>query len=206
MALIKCPECGNKVSTSAETCPHCGYPIKEWMQKFLNKTEAQPVAEEKPSKKEKGEYIIVPRSNARKFHVYVYLISIFCLLVGGGFIALGAWLISEVPLGGVLMVIVGAGIATFSLYDLVYITVLRIINSKIKEPLAKYDEEAGQFTFVDLKKRKYVFKKEDYFVLKNAFFNVGELVLGTPTGKTKLGFTNKRIEAIHQDLKRLKGM
>ncbi len=29
MALIKCPECGKEVSTAAETCPHCGYPIKK---------------------------------------------------------------------------------------------------------------------------------------------------------------------------------
>lgn len=27
MALIKCPECGKEVSTSADACPHCGYPI-----------------------------------------------------------------------------------------------------------------------------------------------------------------------------------
>ena len=29
MALIKCPECGQDVSTHAITCPHCGYPFKE---------------------------------------------------------------------------------------------------------------------------------------------------------------------------------
>ncbi len=29
MALIKCPECGKDVSTSAETCPHCGYSLKK---------------------------------------------------------------------------------------------------------------------------------------------------------------------------------
>lgn len=28
MALIKCPECGNEVSDKAETCIHCGCPIK----------------------------------------------------------------------------------------------------------------------------------------------------------------------------------
>ena len=28
MALIWCPECHNGVSTDAETCPHCGFPIK----------------------------------------------------------------------------------------------------------------------------------------------------------------------------------
>ena len=29
MALIKCPECGKDVSTAAESCPHCGYPLKK---------------------------------------------------------------------------------------------------------------------------------------------------------------------------------
>lgn len=28
MALINCPECNNKISTFAEVCPNCGYPIK----------------------------------------------------------------------------------------------------------------------------------------------------------------------------------
>ena len=27
MALISCPECGREVSTAAEACPQCGYPI-----------------------------------------------------------------------------------------------------------------------------------------------------------------------------------
>ena len=29
MALIKCPECGQDVSTYAEICPHCGYPLQK---------------------------------------------------------------------------------------------------------------------------------------------------------------------------------
>jgi len=29
MALIKCPECGKKVSDIAHSCPKCGAPIKE---------------------------------------------------------------------------------------------------------------------------------------------------------------------------------
>ena len=28
MALKKCPECNNNVSTEAESCPQCGYPIR----------------------------------------------------------------------------------------------------------------------------------------------------------------------------------
>ena len=27
MALIKCPECGNKISDKAEICPKCGYEL-----------------------------------------------------------------------------------------------------------------------------------------------------------------------------------
>lgn len=29
MALIKCPECGKKVSDKANVCIHCGYPLEE---------------------------------------------------------------------------------------------------------------------------------------------------------------------------------
>lgn len=29
MALIKCPECEANISSKAENCPHCGFPIKK---------------------------------------------------------------------------------------------------------------------------------------------------------------------------------
>ena len=29
MALLKCPECGENVSSEAEYCIHCGYPLKQ---------------------------------------------------------------------------------------------------------------------------------------------------------------------------------
>lgn len=32
MALITCPECGGKVSSESSTCPHCGYPMKNFQQ------------------------------------------------------------------------------------------------------------------------------------------------------------------------------
>lgn len=28
MALIKCPECGKEISSSASACPNCGHPVK----------------------------------------------------------------------------------------------------------------------------------------------------------------------------------
>ena len=38
MALIKCPECENNISSMADTCPHCGFPIKKHIgnQEFEN--------------------------------------------------------------------------------------------------------------------------------------------------------------------------
>jgi len=32
MALIKCPDCGKEVSTSAESCPNCGRPMSTAIQ------------------------------------------------------------------------------------------------------------------------------------------------------------------------------
>lgn len=29
MALIKCPECGQEISDTAKSCPHCGYKTKK---------------------------------------------------------------------------------------------------------------------------------------------------------------------------------
>lgn len=29
MAIIKCPECSHGVSTAADACPNCGYPLKK---------------------------------------------------------------------------------------------------------------------------------------------------------------------------------
>lgn len=47
MALIKCPECNNDVSTKAISCPHCGYPIaKKLSEKNSNKIEVEQIQKE----------------------------------------------------------------------------------------------------------------------------------------------------------------
>ena len=32
MAIIRCPECGGKLSDRAKVCVHCGYPLSEMQQ------------------------------------------------------------------------------------------------------------------------------------------------------------------------------
>lgn len=39
MALITCPECGGKVSDKADTCIHCGYPLKDYNNEESQKEE-----------------------------------------------------------------------------------------------------------------------------------------------------------------------
>lgn len=41
MALIKCPECNQDVSSSAVTCPHCAYPVKEYVQQKAHEAEVK---------------------------------------------------------------------------------------------------------------------------------------------------------------------
>lgn len=48
MALIKCPECGkNNVSSSAEICPDCGYPIKDYISNQQNHNETKVLSNNK---------------------------------------------------------------------------------------------------------------------------------------------------------------
>jgi hypothetical protein len=55
MALIDCPECKKPVSTAAQTCPNCGYPIAEKLAQTAEPAEppappnAAPLAEIRPS-------------------------------------------------------------------------------------------------------------------------------------------------------------
>ena len=37
MPTVKCDDCGGQVSTSVETCPHCGRPIKIYRKPLLTK-------------------------------------------------------------------------------------------------------------------------------------------------------------------------
>ena len=37
MALIRCPECGKSISSEPTACPNCGYPIKSYVQKIVEK-------------------------------------------------------------------------------------------------------------------------------------------------------------------------
>lgn len=37
MAMIKCPECGKKVSDKVNACIHCGYPLEKYKKEMYDK-------------------------------------------------------------------------------------------------------------------------------------------------------------------------
>lgn len=57
MALIKCPECGNKISDKAESCPKCGYEMKESKREKITSSTNDYV--EKVKSKWNNKYLIV---------------------------------------------------------------------------------------------------------------------------------------------------
>ena len=43
MSLIKCPECGKEISSSAKMCPNCGYEIKTKIKNKENGIDKHPI-------------------------------------------------------------------------------------------------------------------------------------------------------------------
>jgi len=70
MALINCPECGKQVSTSAKTCPACGFPVAEKV--------AQPAVAEQPGSVAANELIAEVRPSWWHFF---WLLFFFFLIV-----------------------------------------------------------------------------------------------------------------------------
>ena len=55
VALIQCPECGKDISDKAETCPHCGCPMKA-KPDIVNGRQVQTI--EKTAKQYKGQMVL----------------------------------------------------------------------------------------------------------------------------------------------------
>ncbi len=78
MALIKCTECGKKVSDTASACPSCGHPIEAIIKETFAKQEEQKIQKEKKKLAKQERKNI--SSEQKKKNSYV-LISIVCAIV-----------------------------------------------------------------------------------------------------------------------------
>lgn len=58
MSFIKCPECNNDVSTAAETCPRCGYPIKKYIERKIDEKNEEKYPSKTVEKKKGHPFLI----------------------------------------------------------------------------------------------------------------------------------------------------
>lgn len=75
MALIKCPECKKKISDRCESCPNCGYPMKEYLESEYFDEEQFDESEQTFTSKEIG--II-------KIFTGIVIVLVCIMLVAGG--------------------------------------------------------------------------------------------------------------------------
>lgn len=81
MALIKCPECGKDVSTAADTCPHCGFPIKKEASRAIDEVEKSSTNYPKPKN---SSWVEKWKSKARTTRVtwtLLFLASVIGLII-----------------------------------------------------------------------------------------------------------------------------
>ena len=76
MALIKCPECGTEVSSLADKCPKCAYPIKKPSQP--TNPDREPKVYVQPTEP-KGEGCFLQTLNAGCMTIVVIIVSFLVL-------------------------------------------------------------------------------------------------------------------------------
>lgn len=92
MALINCPECENEISSAAEGCPHCGFPVA----KYLQEKEAARRAEEARllrAKKAEAEAAAQAARKKRNGIGCLVMVALFagCCLLGSVVSAVDDW-------------------------------------------------------------------------------------------------------------------
>ena len=87
MALINCPECGKEnVSDSANSCPNCGYNLKEHFEKLNREIELKKAKEEREKREKEREasvdrFIDKLKTPINRFKSFTKIKKIICVLI-----------------------------------------------------------------------------------------------------------------------------
>ena len=85
MALIKCPECGCKISDKAERCIHCGYPMDEIKKNLVidKNTSGKEIENENDKNKNNTELYVSKRMGClvSSLFIIIFIALLFMLLV-----------------------------------------------------------------------------------------------------------------------------
>jgi len=94
MALVKCLECGKKISDKAKACPHCGFPLKETFSDKVGEffTPPSPKTESETPLQLEEYYLYNKHPSMTKSHPVLFILSIFLVAVYGiGSIIICIW-------------------------------------------------------------------------------------------------------------------
>ena len=80
MALIKCKECGKEISDAADSCPHCGFPLKQESNNDENITKKQ--MEEIVKDSEKRAYKDKTKKSISSCIVWIVIFFIILVIIG----------------------------------------------------------------------------------------------------------------------------
>ena len=157
MALIKCPECGNEVSSEANICVHCG---------FLLRKLRKPVPEEPKAKPElHGKYVIGYRCGPGSIIVGDIIVTVFGLIaVISSLIAMYAF--PDALPAFVVLLIFGGLILLTATIDFITMT----INKSNKENCIVYDYDTRELILSTIGGKRIVISPEDYVELRDNFF------------------------------------
>ena len=75
MALIKCTECGKKVSDTAAACPSCGHPIEAIIKETVAKQEEQKIKKENKKLAKQERKNISPEQKKKNSYVFISIVG-----------------------------------------------------------------------------------------------------------------------------------
>lgn len=187
MALIKCPECGKEISSEAEHCIHCGFPLKKKQVKEETK-------DDNPDKMT-GKFVVGYRGGPGGIIAIDIVGIIFGVILTTGFIILAFTYGFMVFVSFIVLAILGFFLLFLPIYDFIYIG----INKANKNDCVIYDADRKKLILYTTTGKRIEIKPTDYLDLKVNFFTSNVLKFTYRVGERKykkvtLGYCSNREE------------
>ena len=192
--LIKCPECQKEISSEADFCPFCGYPIAK---------------KKESTKSERKSFTVAFRSGPGSIvgTVIVAAIFSFVCLLGSIFVFIASGSINALVVPAILLLILGI---IFLITTIVYFGYFSKNNKLMPKNCIEYDADEDKLILYTLDGAELKINVSDYVELKDNFFTDNMLLFTYRTSsgtlrKVKLGYCGNR-DQIRDNIKKAERM
>lgn len=160
MALIRCPECGHKVSTEADKCPECGYPTSK-----MSKEEV--FVEKKEEEKKSGIETLVLRSSAPGYLSVVAAIgmAVGCICLAGSILGI---CMTDSELLALFLFVLALAVLLVVISTKVYSNIGR--NSRNKKSLIDFDHDKNIIIVHTLSGKDVEVDPKDYIGIQRNYW------------------------------------